>query len=100
VLTTVWRGYSPLAGSTDDYRSQTRRSNGLFSRLTGRVSAIAPVLDQRPICESSQARILPLEQAQILDGELPDSAAFADRLNQLVLRGRETSSQYGQRGVD
>jgi molecular chaperone HtpG len=29
-----------------------------------------------------------LEQAQILDGELPeDPAAFAVRLNQLVLRG-------------
>ena len=29
-----------------------------------------------------------LEQAQILDGELPeDPAAFANRLNQLVLRG-------------
>jgi molecular chaperone HtpG len=29
-----------------------------------------------------------LEQAQILDGELPeDPAAFASRLNQLVLRG-------------
>jgi molecular chaperone HtpG len=29
-----------------------------------------------------------LEQAQILDGELPeDPAAFATRLNQLVLRG-------------
>jgi molecular chaperone HtpG len=35
-----------------------------------------------------------LEQAQILDGELPeDPAAFANRLNQLVLRGvgKETS---------
>jgi len=62
--------------------------------LTGHVSTIAPVLDQRPICESSHARILLLEQAQILDGELPeDSPAFANRLNQLVLRGmsRETS---------
>ena len=29
-----------------------------------------------------------LEQAQILDGELPeDPAAFASRLNELVLRG-------------
>jgi molecular chaperone HtpG len=29
-----------------------------------------------------------LEQAQILDGELPDDpAAFANRLNELVLRG-------------
>ena len=32
--------------------------------------------------------LLLLEQAQILDGELPeDPAAFASRLNQLVLRG-------------
>ena len=32
--------------------------------------------------------LLLLEQAQILDGELPeDPAAFATRLNQLVLRG-------------
>ena len=32
--------------------------------------------------------LLLLEQAQILDGELPeDPAAFANRLNQLVLRG-------------
>ena len=28
VLTTVWRGYSPLAGSSDHYRSQTQRSKG------------------------------------------------------------------------
>jgi molecular chaperone HtpG len=37
--------------------------------------------------------LLLLEQAQILDGELPeDPAAFANRLNELVLRGlaRET----------
>jgi len=75
VLTTVWRGYSPLAGSTDDYRSQTRRSNGLFSRLIGHVSTIEPVLDQRPICESSHVQILLVEQAQILDGELPEDSA-------------------------
>ena len=32
--------------------------------------------------------LLLLEQAQILDGELPeDPAAFASRLNELVLRG-------------
>jgi molecular chaperone HtpG len=32
-----------------------------------------------------------LEQAQILDGDLPeDPAAFASRLNQLVLRGLTT----------
>jgi molecular chaperone HtpG len=32
--------------------------------------------------------LLLLEQAQILDGELPeDPAAFANRLNELVLRG-------------
>ena len=32
--------------------------------------------------------LLLLEQAQILDGDLPeDPAAFANRLNQLVLRG-------------
>jgi molecular chaperone HtpG len=32
--------------------------------------------------------LLLLEQAQILDGELPeDPAAFATRLNELVLRG-------------
>jgi molecular chaperone HtpG len=33
--------------------------------------------------------LLLLEQAQILDGELPeDPAAFAARLNRLVLQGR------------
>ena len=33
-------------------------------------------------------RFLLLEQAQILDGELPeDPAAFAGRLNRLVLQG-------------
>jgi molecular chaperone HtpG len=39
--------------------------------------------------ESAQdLSFLLLEQAQILDGELPeDPAAFANRLNQLVLRG-------------
>jgi molecular chaperone HtpG len=37
---------------------------------------------------SSDLSFLLLEQAQILDGELPeDPAAFANRLNQLVLRG-------------
>ncbi|WP_371423221.1 molecular chaperone HtpG [Tardiphaga sp.] len=38
--------------------------------------------------EASDIALLLLEQAQILDGELPeDSAAFANRLNRLVLRG-------------
>src|SRR3954452_4668090 len=37
--------------------------------------------------------LLLLEQAQILDGELPeDPAAFANRLNQLVLRGLSTEN--------
>ncbi|HXO72504.1 MAG TPA: molecular chaperone HtpG, partial [Bradyrhizobium sp.] len=37
---------------------------------------------------ASDLSFLLLEQAQILDGELPeDPAAFASRLNQLVLRG-------------
>jgi molecular chaperone HtpG len=37
---------------------------------------------------ASDLSFLLLEQAQILDGELPeDPAAFANRLNQLVLRG-------------
>ena len=37
---------------------------------------------------SKDLSFLLLEQAQILDGELPeDPAAFANRLNQLVLRG-------------
>jgi molecular chaperone HtpG len=37
---------------------------------------------------ASELSFLLLEQAQILDGELPeDPAAFANRLNQLVLRG-------------
>jgi molecular chaperone HtpG len=43
---------------------------------------------------ASDLSFLLLEQAQILDGELPeDPAAFANRLNQLVLRGllKETS---------
>jgi molecular chaperone HtpG len=38
--------------------------------------------------------LLLLEQAQILDGELPeDPAAFANRLNQLVLRGLKETGQ-------
>src|ERR1700674_3580805 len=38
--------------------------------------------------EARDLSLLLLEQAQILDGELPeDPAAFANRLNQLVLRG-------------
>ena len=38
--------------------------------------------------------LLLLEQAQILDGELPeDPAAFANRLNQLVLRGLKETDQ-------
>jgi molecular chaperone HtpG len=37
--------------------------------------------------------LLLLEQAQILDGELPeDPAGFANRLNQLVLRGLASES--------
>jgi molecular chaperone HtpG len=46
------------------------------------VAAIADKKDTRDLA------FLLLEQAQILDGELPeDPAAFANRLNQLVLRG-------------
>ncbi len=38
--------------------------------------------------DAKDLSFLLLEQAQILDGELPeDPAAFASRLNQLVLRG-------------
>ena len=53
------------------------------------VAAISGVKDA-----ASDLSFLLLEQAQILDGELPeDPAAFANRLNQLVLRGvlKETS---------
>src|SRR5260221_6786080 len=47
------------------------------------VAAIAVQKD-----EARDLSLLLLEQAQILDGELPeDPAAFANRLNQLVLRG-------------
>jgi molecular chaperone HtpG len=47
------------------------------------VAAIAEAKDA-----ASDLSFLLLEQAQILDGELPeDPAAFASRLNQLVLRG-------------
>ena len=47
------------------------------------VAAIAGAKDQ-----AADLSLLLLEQAQILDGELPeDPAAFAHRLNQLVLRG-------------
>jgi molecular chaperone HtpG len=47
------------------------------------VAAIAGAADAAP-----DLAFLLLEQAQILDGELPeDPAAFASRLNQLVLRG-------------
>ena len=47
------------------------------------VAAVATARD-----EASDLSFLLLEQAQILDGELPeDPAAFANRLNQLVLRG-------------
>jgi molecular chaperone HtpG len=38
--------------------------------------------------DAADLSFLLLEQAQILDGELPeDTAAFANRLNRLVLRG-------------
>jgi molecular chaperone HtpG len=53
------------------------------------VAAISGVKDS-----AADLSFLLLEQAQILDGELPeDPAAFANRLNQLVLRGvgKETS---------
>ena len=47
------------------------------------VAAIAGAKDQ-----AADLSFLLLEQAQILDGELPeDPAAFANRLNHLVLRG-------------
>ena len=47
------------------------------------VTAIATAKDA-----GKDLSFLLLEQAQILDGELPeDPAAFASRLNQLVLRG-------------
>jgi len=47
------------------------------------VAAIAGAKDA-----AADLSLLLLEQAQILDGELPeDPAAFASRLNQLVLRG-------------
>ena len=48
------------------------------------VAAISGANDVQP----PDLSFLLLEQAQILDGELPeDPAAFANRLNQLVLRG-------------
>src|SRR6266576_3022304 len=52
---------------------------------------------------ASDLSFLLLEQAQILDGELPeDPAAFANRLNQLVLRGvgKETGYPCGLSGGD
>ena len=49
------------------------------------VAAVAKVKDAA--AESSDLAFILLEQAQILDGELPDDpAAFASRLNRLVLR--------------
>jgi molecular chaperone HtpG len=50
------------------------------------VTAIASAKDAE-----KDLSLLLLEQAQILDGDLPeDPAAFASRLNQLVLRGLMT----------
>lgn len=47
---------------------------------------VAAIVDQKNVARDLS--FLLLEQAQILDGELPeDPAAFANRLNQLVLRG-------------
>ena len=47
---------------------------------------VAAIADARDA--AADLSFLLLEQAQILDGELPeDPAAFASRLNQLVLRG-------------
>jgi molecular chaperone HtpG len=44
--------------------------------------------------------LLLLEQAQILDGELPeDPAAFANRLNELVLRGLAKENGHAQSGA-
>jgi molecular chaperone HtpG len=50
------------------------------------VAAVAQAKDESS--EAADLSFLLLEQAQILDGELPeDPAAFAGRLNRLVLRG-------------
>ena len=81
-----------VAGSTADRRwSDCWRS---------KIAVPSPSRSSRSICATRWSRRLPvrrdaadlsfllLEQAQILDGELPeDPAAFANRLNQLVLRG-------------
>jgi len=46
------------------------------------------VRSRRQIQNRDDLSLLLLEQAQILDGELPeDPAAFAARLNRLVLQG-------------
>jgi hypothetical protein len=52
VLTTVWRGYSPLAGSTGHYSLKTRRSKA-SSGLSGHVSVTASVPEQPRICKFS-----------------------------------------------
>ena len=56
------------------------------SQLGWTVAALAAAKDDK--AEAADLSFLLLEQAQILDGELPeDPAAFAGRLNRLVLRG-------------
>ena len=56
---------------------------GAGLRMMGHPAAIAGARDQ-----AADLSLLLLEQAHILDGEVPeDPAAFAKRLNRLVVRG-------------
>ena len=52
------------------------------------VAAIPAAQAAKDDAAASSLSLLLFEQAQILDGEIPDDpAAFAKRLNELVLRG-------------
>jgi molecular chaperone HtpG len=65
---------------------------GLLQILPSKTAVAA--LSQAEAASAADLSFLLLEQAQILDGELPkDTAAFATPLNRLVLRGFAVGTQ-------
>jgi molecular chaperone HtpG len=72
-------------------RLLARQNRGAGTRPILEINLRHPLVAAIPQAEAASAAdlsLLLLEQAQILDGELPeDPAAFANRLNRLVLRG-------------
>ncbi len=78
VPTASWSGYWPgkIAASAPSR----------FSKSTCAIRLVAAIAQAG--AAAADLSFLLLEQAQILDGELPeDPTAFADRLNRLVMEG-------------